>query len=402
MWIRVNLDIRWSDLLHGMLGALFARDAEAAAKQVESRWSVEGDGLACLSVRSALDLLFSTLDLPPGSEVLYSAVTIPDMVQVAREHGLVPVPVDLAGADLHLDLEACAEALTPKTRVLVVAHLFGARPDLTPVLEFAHEAGLFVIEDCAQAWCGSDYRGDPRADASLFSFGAIKTATALGGALARVSDDTQLDRMRELQREHPMESRKAFAWRVFEGCLQSLMSLRVVYTSLVWLAGLRGWNPDQLIDRLGKRFPGEGLMAQLRQHPCAAQLRLLDRRLRTYDDARIQKRKANAQVLIEGLGLATTHSELSDARHTFWLFAYRCEHPEKLVQSLWEVGVDSARYGSLELVPAPPGRGGLDCPVARGLLDQIVFLPCYVELPKLALARMSRCIAAMQNSEREV
>ena len=48
-----------------------------------------------LSVRTALDLLLEAWALPRGSEVLMSAVTIPDMVAIVRHHGLVPVPVDL-------------------------------------------------------------------------------------------------------------------------------------------------------------------------------------------------------------------------------------------------------------------------------------------------------------------
>ena len=115
--------------------------------------------LACLSVRSGLDLLLAALELPAGAEVLYSAITIPDMAQVSREHGLVPVPVDLVGSDLRVDVDSLRRAISPRSRVLVVAHLFGARPDLTEVLAVARDADLFVVEDCAQAWCGPAYRG---------------------------------------------------------------------------------------------------------------------------------------------------------------------------------------------------------------------------------------------------
>jgi len=398
MWIRVRLDIGWWDLMSGFLWSMMAKDAHSAADRVESGWSKDADALACLSVRSGLDLLLSALELPAGSEVLYSAVTIPDMVQVAREHGLVPVPVDLAGADLHLDLKSLHAALSPRSKVLVVAHLFGARPDLGGALEVAREAGLFVVEDCAQAWCGLEYRGDPGADASLFSFGAIKTATALGGALARVGDRSLLARMRTIQRSYPMESRRAFAARVWEGCLQRIMSTYLVFSSMVWVAQRRGLNVDQMIDGLTKRFPDPDLLGQLRQQACAPQLRLLERRLGTYDLRKLEGRIANARALLESPQLSWPCPELGDARHTFWLFAYPSEHPEKLVEELWASGVDSARYGSLAVLPAPDGRPELDCPTAQRLLDQIVFLPCYAELPPQALARMRSTILAHESS----
>ncbi|HCK72012.1 MAG TPA: aminotransferase DegT, partial [Planctomycetaceae bacterium] len=49
----------------------------------------------CLSVRTGFDLLFQALNLPAGSEVLVSALTIDGMLRVIEEHDLVAVPVDL-------------------------------------------------------------------------------------------------------------------------------------------------------------------------------------------------------------------------------------------------------------------------------------------------------------------
>jgi dTDP-4-amino-4,6-dideoxygalactose transaminase len=398
MWIRVFPDIAWSDLFSGFLATVFARDRETVIQRIESRWSSNGDALVCLTVRSALDLLLTALDLPKGSEVLYSAVTIPDMVQVSREHGLVPVPVDLKGADLHLDVEALRRAMSRESRVLVVAHLFGARPDMAATLEVAHEAGLFVIEDCAQAWCDHEYRGDVRADASLFSFGVIKTATALGGALARISDPAVLLRMREQQRVYPTESQRAFAVRILENFLLGVMATRPVFSAMVWLASLRGLTVDGLITGLAKRFPDPNIMPQLRQQPCAAQLHLLDRRLHNYDLQRVKRRIASARLIIDKQRLAETCPELTDSRHTFWLFPYPTDQPQELVERLWAIGVDSARYGSLEVLPAPAGRDDLDCVSARALLDQIVFLPCYPELPKEALRRICAVLSELSTS----
>ncbi len=398
MWIRVRPDIAWSDLLSGLWGTMFARNRHSTAKRLEMHWSNDSttkaapDGMACLSVRSALDLLLSALDLPKGSEVLYSAVTIPDMVHVARAHDLVPVPVDVEGADLRVNVDALRRAIGPQSRVLVVAHLFGALPDLREVLQVAKDAGLFVVEDCAQAWCGHEFRGDPHADASLFSFGAIKTATALGGALARIKDPALLARMRELQLQQPVESRRAFAKKVFKNYLMGLMATKPVFSTMVWLAQRRGLTVDGLITRLSKGFPGKDLMAQLRRQPCAAQLRLLHRRLRKYDLGRIQHRVNKARMIIEAQGLAETCPELTDSRHSFWLFPYQTAKPQALVKKLWTCGVDSARRGSLAVVPAPEGRPELACPSAKALLDSIVFLPCYPELPDEVIRRMCKAM----------
>jgi len=79
------------------------------------------------------------------------------------------------------------------------------------VIELAKRHGILVIEDCAQAFTGQDYTGHPETDVAMFSFGSIKTMTALGGALLRVKDADLLRKMRAIQRTHPAQKRKEFA-----------------------------------------------------------------------------------------------------------------------------------------------------------------------------------------------
>ena len=86
------------------------------------------------------------------------------------------------------------------TKMLLVAHIFGTRFPLDTVLEVARSHSLVVVEDCAQAFVGSQYTGDDRADVSMFSFGTIKTATSFGGALIRVKNPVVLNEMRRRER----------------------------------------------------------------------------------------------------------------------------------------------------------------------------------------------------------
>ena len=151
-------------------------------------WLPPEEVILSLSVRSGLDLLLTALELPAGSEMIVSAVTIPDMVRIVEHHRLVPVPVDVDGRTLQPVLEHLERSITPRTRAILVAHLFGTHIDMVPIIELAKQHDLLVIEDCAQAFVGSAYAGHPDSDCALFSFGPIKTATALGGAVVPVRD----------------------------------------------------------------------------------------------------------------------------------------------------------------------------------------------------------------------
>ena len=184
--VRLRLDIGWWDLVAGFAGGLRAGSRQRERCELERLCAPGGNALVCLSVRTALDLYLRACRWSPGSEVMYSALNLPEMARIVRRYGLVPVPVDYdldEGLPTEDDLEA---ARTPRTRAILVAHLFGMREDLGPLVTYARRHHLAIIEDCAQAFTGRDERGYPGADISLFSFGPIKTATALGGAIAYV------------------------------------------------------------------------------------------------------------------------------------------------------------------------------------------------------------------------
>ena len=393
MWIRLRLDIGWSDLCRGLVSCITARDCAAARASLERSWSDGADdALACLSVRSAFDLLLGALDLEPGSEVLFSAVTVPGMPAVARAHGLVPVPVDLSDADFHVNTVALAEAFTERTKVLVIAHLFGARPDISALCDAAHERGVIVVEDCAQAWCGDGWRGSPNVDASLFSFGTIKTGTALGGALARVRDASLLARMRAIQAAYRIQSQRRYALQFPKIALLKMVAARPVMSVLARYAASRGKTVDDLLGGMTRGFSESDLMPQLRRQPCAALLTMLRHRVETYDTSRVTRRIANARKIIERLEFAEAYPELLDERHSFWLFPFPADDPQAVIDRLRQHGFDSARRGRLEVVPPPGDQSNLACDSAAALLDRTVFLPCYPEMPPMAIDRMCEAI----------
>ncbi len=130
MYAPKRFDLGWADLVVGLWACATPRRRGTLARRLESRWSPANDALVCLSVRTGFDLYLTALGLPRGSEVLISAVTIPDMVRIIESHGLVPVPVDVDLQRLAVRIDALERAATSATRVIVVAHLFGSRMPL--------------------------------------------------------------------------------------------------------------------------------------------------------------------------------------------------------------------------------------------------------------------------------
>lgn len=391
---RHRFDIRARDLAHGLTAAWLAdRDVEVA---VETLWSPRGGALACSSVRSGLHLLLRALELPAGSEVLVSAVTHPDMVRIVEHHGLVPVPVDLDVAALAPRPDRLAAALTPRTRVLLVAHLFGSRIDLGPAAELAARCGLLLIEDCAQAFGGPGDTGDARADVSMYSFGALKTATALGGALLQVRDAALLGRMRRIQAGWPRQRRREHLARLCKFAVLAGLTRPLAYGLLA-----RGWRAlgcdfDRMVGAAVRAFPAGGtpeLIARLERRPCRPLLALLAHRLRTFDRRRLRARAAAGDRLARGLPAGLRHPGRAAPEHTHWLFPVVAPCPGELIARLRAAGFDAARgASSVAAVVAPDGRPDAEPCEATRMMADLVFLPAYPELGARRLDRLSELL----------
>ena len=208
-------------------------------------WGSERGVLACLNVRSAFDLYLGARRWAPGDEIVFSALTVPDMPAIARRHGLRVVPRGRRPRHRRLATDDLERALGPKTRAMVLTHPFGARLDVAPAVDLARGRGIEIIEDCAQAYAGPAWRGHPECDLALFSFGSMKTATALGGAVAHVRDPETFERMRRCRASQPVQSTAAFLRRVLvAGALKGAGNPRV-YGMLAAVLGAAGVDRER-------------------------------------------------------------------------------------------------------------------------------------------------------------
>jgi perosamine synthetase len=309
------LDIDPTDLVAGLVGCLLP----ARSPQLARWWPDRGEPLVSLTLRSAFDLYLTALALPPGGEILISAVTHPEIVAIVRAHGLVPVPIDIVPATMAMQMSCLERALRSETKAVLVTHLFGGRLDLADVAAFCREHGLLLLEDCAQVF-GGGYTGHPEAAASFFSFGPIKTATALGGAVTVVRDPAVRSRMVAVQAGYPRQTRRAFAGRVLKyAAVWALMRSGALTGLASWLAGRRGRKLTDLVRVALRNVSGGFQLDRLRQQPAWPLLRLLSRRLRRHSPARIAARREAGDRLKRALpGVVLPGGKGLD--HLHWIF----------------------------------------------------------------------------------
>jgi perosamine synthetase len=391
VYARHGLDLSLRDVLFGGLvcGWLWGRDRLEA--EVLGLCSVGDEGLVCYSVRSGWDLWLRAQGLGAGEEVIVSAVTHPDMVRIIQGHGLRAVPVDIDPETLAPRLRMLEVALTPRTRVVLVAHLFGGRMDLDPVVRFASEHGLLLVEDCAQAFRGPEAVGDKAADVSMYSFGTMKTATALGGAVLRVRDRGVLRRMREIQASYPVQRRGSYARKLLRALGLVVVSRPLLYGLLALGCTRFGYALDSLVNGAVRAFPPREpeakFFGRLRHRPSAPLLAMLSRRLGAFDRERLARRASAGEWFAGRLRMATVHPGGRSLLRTHWLFPVVVADPGALIANLRERGLDASRAtSSISVVEAPAG-----CPPpteASLMMSGVVFLPAYPELPPRAFDAM--------------
>lgn len=159
----------------------------------------------CVGVASgtaALVLALRAAGIGPGDEVIVPAYTFAASAFAVAEVGATPVLCDVDDATALIDADAARAMMTARTAAVIAVHLYGQCCDMDAILDFARPAGLFVLEDAAQAHGAylSSRRAGSLGDAACFSFYPSKNLGALGDAGGVCTDNAALaERVRQLR-----------------------------------------------------------------------------------------------------------------------------------------------------------------------------------------------------------
>lgn len=138
------------------------------------------------SCTAALEVALLALDLKPGDEVILPSFTFPSTANAIALRGAVPFFVDISEDDLNIDVGSIQQAITHRTKAIIVVHYAGSAADMTRINELAKQHKIAVVEDSAQC-IGATYLNQHLGTFGTFgalSFHATKNITCgQGGAL---------------------------------------------------------------------------------------------------------------------------------------------------------------------------------------------------------------------------
>jgi len=158
-------------------------------------------GIAVCNGTAALDLGAAALHLGPGDEVIMPTFTIISCASAITRLGATPVLIDCDAATWNMNVRDIEARVGPKTKAIMVVHLYGLPVDIDPVIDVAQRHGLMIIEDAAEM-IGQTYRGKPCGSfgaLSTFSFYPNKHVTTGEGGMVVTDDDALAERCRSLR-----------------------------------------------------------------------------------------------------------------------------------------------------------------------------------------------------------
>jgi dTDP-4-amino-4,6-dideoxygalactose transaminase len=160
----------------------------------EREFSIFCESNYCVGVANGLDALHLTLkawNIGYGDEVIVPSNTYIATWLAVTQSGATVIPVEPLTSTYNININLIEQAITKKTKAIIVVHLYGLPADLNPIMELANKYGIKVLEDAAQSH-GAKYKNKmigSHSHAVAWSFYPGKNLGALGDGGAITSND---------------------------------------------------------------------------------------------------------------------------------------------------------------------------------------------------------------------
>lgn len=406
-------------------------------------------------------------------------------------HNIKIVPIDIDPFEknqdpaLKVNIDKVRNAITAKTVSVLIVHPFGLvcmdDEEMYDLKQIVNEESkkydmddeydgtrtkhcrIEIWEDCAECYTGGTmnndrlgYNGSPYVDVQFFSFGMIKTATALGGGIVIIREHdnedkrntmnhhpfTQrmiVDKMKRLQQmTYDDQSRMDYFIKVCKAMVLHFLSQNLIILGIiVRTMQVLGLDYDHFVTSSVKGFPSthsksshivskrrtttaqiieenelraRNLVKRLRKRPCTALLLLLQQRIRKARQTRriVKERMARCKMMtnmckenIPAMQLPT--GSINSCQHLFWLFPIMVDDPDGVCKQMKKRGYDVPRGTSqLGCVSSfiVEKDNLLSCPNTKSMMDRILYLPIAstsmtkFEMEKMTLALKDSIVKA--------
>jgi perosamine synthetase len=355
-----------------------AEEKEILKEKVRKRFSTKHAVLFPYA-RSAFHSILKALDLPKGSEILLTPITIGPMLEVILTLGHKPVFVDIEIKTFCADLDDLKRKLKNRPPCLLLTYLFGYIPDIEAIRALCMEAGTHLIEDISHN-IGGKVNGKPLGSfglAGIYSASLLKYVDGYNGAFI-LTDDSKLNQQLEsdaavFKKPDPRRICKiiqtTFIWNF---CLRRLPFNCFVFP-ILWL--LKMTNPFKFEKILGPKIALEMpkeipkyYFEDISSMQCRTIARHLDK-LETLLSKRIEAASRAANAYEEVMGASVGFS----SHFTYWQFIVPTSDLAKARNALFKIGVETGATNLMNLAEV----SGIELSGAKSLKKNHIFIPVH-------------------------
>jgi dTDP-4-amino-4,6-dideoxygalactose transaminase len=315
-----------------------------ATRKFEEKFA-EYCGIAhCVSLNSgtsALHLALRCLDIGPGDEVITVGMTFIATAWAISYVGATPVFVDIDPARRTMCPTKLEAAITPRTKAIILVHLYGMPAEMDRIKAIADRHGLPIIEDAAQAH-GARYRGKPVGQfgkIACFSFYPSKNLGAYGEGGALITNEASIAQRARSLRDHAQSQK-------------------------------------YLHDEIGYNYRMDSFQA--------AVLAIKLKRLDGWNTARADRAAYYTELLSNSTYRLPTH--FSDSECVWHCYVIETPERDRVRSVLQDAGIETAVHYAvpvhLQKAYAHLGYKPGDLPVTERLCQHCLSLPIYPELSK--------------------
>ena len=349
------------------------------------------------SSRAGIYFCLKNLGLSPGDEVIcqsYTFFIVPAMIRLA---GLKPVFVDVDPETYNLDPDKVEEALTPRSRVLIVTHLHGVPAPLDPLLALARKHNLRVIEDCAHA-TGLSYKNRyvGTHDVGCFSLGIGKNLSTVQGGMVTTTDSNLFEQLQREQINFREPSSGSTLGIALNGILSSALTHPRLFRWSVYLAlRLQDLLKKDWIDRFmdDPIHLTETVPDSFFTHFSDLQATLGLWRLQELPSVN-RRLGQNAKILNECMpDNAFFHPQKTpdEEEGIYMHYTLRTREPSILRSHFLKNGWDTQMDYCCSCADLAPFRNeSAACPISKELDGHVIFLPNYPDLPEDEIRNVMR------------
>jgi perosamine synthetase len=350
--------------------------------------------------RTGIHAVLKNLDLPEGSVVLMPPITIKPILDVVLDLKLVPVFVDIDQSTVCFSESALTDALKSSPRVAILTYLFGIVPDVEALCKTLRNAGVFIIEDFSQCLNGK-FRGDQIGsfgDVSVYSASSVKTLDTYGGGFIFTDDDKMAKSLGDSQRELSKPSRSRLIKKVQTDLIRNFASQPIVFALLTFpvLRFLTWRGGSKLTKFTGDRDqqPLPSLPAEWFESYTSLQAKVGLQQLKQMEE-KDTKRKSAINQINSSHNFKDRPIGKDGGENVFWQYIVYADNFSEFQKQLNSRGVDCATTSLVKIsgLESYPFQGVT--PNADRLYSNGVYLPCYHQLTKTQISRISNALSEL-------